>query len=116
MSPEIPGQTSEGSQFGKWDVYPLYVAEAGRLGDRRQNANAFYMSINSALVGAIAVLAEQSGLTSLRFLVFEIIIASAGLLFSRQWLRILRLYGRLLNFRFEKLRQLEELPGFPGAL
>jgi hypothetical protein len=116
MSPEILGQTGEAGQFGKWDVYPLFVQEAGRLADRRQIANTLFLSINSVLVGAIAVLAQQSGLASVKLLILEIVIAVAGFLLSRQWLKLLKLYSRLLNYRFEKLALIEAMPGFPGAL
>src|SRR5258708_28219772 len=107
MSPEIPGQTGEAGQFGKWDLYPLFVQEAGRLADRRQTANTLFLSINTLFLGGIAVLAQQSGLASVKLLILEIVIAVAGLFISRQWLRTLGLYRRILAFRYAKLPEIE---------
>jgi hypothetical protein len=107
---------NQAGQFGKWDMYPMMVQEAGRLADRRQIANTLFLSINSLLVGAIAVLAQQSGFASVSLLIVQVMIAAAGFLLSRQWLKLLELYRRLLDFRYAKLAQIEAMPGFPGAL
>ena len=117
MLPEIPGETGEAGQFGRWDVYPLFVQETARISDRRQTANSLYLSINSLLVGAIALLAPQSFVqTSVSLLVVQVFVAAAGYLMSRQWLRLLEKYRTLLNFRYEKLREIEGMNGFPGVL
>jgi len=121
MSPEIRGQTGEGGEFGTWDAYPLWVQEAGRLADRRQITNNLFLSINSVLVGGVAVLAQQTVQAphlqiSVTLVILEVILASVGFLLSHQWLRLLQLYSRLLNFRYEKLEALERQPGFPGAI
>jgi hypothetical protein len=116
MTSEIMGDAKEGGQFGRWDVYPLFVQEAGRIADRRQLANTLFLSINSLFIGAIAILAQQSGFASVRFLFIEIAIAIAGLFITREWWRTLNLYRRLLSFRYEKLRALENSAGFPGAI
>lgn len=103
-------------EFGTWDVYPLFVNDTSRISDRRQTANTLYLSINSLLVGGIAFLAQQSGLASVSLLIVQVVIAIAGLFLTRQWLAVLELYRRLLAFRYEKLRALENTEGFPGAI
>jgi hypothetical protein len=108
--------TISAGQFGRWDTYPLMVQEAGRLADRRQIANTLFLSINSLLVGGIAFLAQQSGLASVSLLIIQLVIAVAGLFITRQWLALLELYRRLLNYRYAKLASIEAMPGFPGAL
>jgi hypothetical protein len=121
MASGLPGNNNLPGQFGTWDAYPLWVAEAGRLADRRQLTNTLFLSINSLFIGAIAFLAQQSIQSahlqiSVSLLLVQIVLAVAGFLLSRQWRRLLKRYINILNFRYEKLREVEELPGFPGAI
>lgn len=122
MSSGTPGYNNTPSgQFGKWDVYWLWVQEAGRLADRRQLTNTLFLSINSLFVGAIAFLAQQSIQAahlqiSVSLLLVQVVLAVAGFLLSRQWLKLLTLYINLLNFRYDKLKVVERMDGFPGAI
>jgi hypothetical protein len=120
MAPGSAGNSAPQGQFGPWDVYPLFVTETARISDRRQIANTLYLSVNSLLVGAIAFLAQQSIQAphlqvSVSLLLVQAFLAIAGLLITRQWYRTLELYRRLLAFRYEKLRKIENMPGFPGV-
>jgi len=108
--PPYPGQ------FGKWDVYPLIWQETTKISDRRQTANTLYLSVNSVLLGAIALLAQQSKLQSITLLVVEGFVAVAGLFISRRWYRVLAKYQSLLKVRYKTLAEIEKMSGFPGAV
>lgn len=103
-------------QFGKWDVYPLIWRETSTISDRRQTANTLYLSVNSILLGAIALLAQQSKLQSISLLILEVFVAIAGLLISTRWNRVLAKYQSLLKVRYKTLSEIEAMPGFPGAV
>ncbi len=121
MSSGIPGYNNVPGEFGTWDVYPVFVQDTAKITDRRQTTNTLYLSVNSLLIGAIAFLAQQSIQAphlqiSASLLIVQIFLAIAGLFLCRQWLKTLELYRRLLAFRYDKLRRLENMPGFPGAI
>jgi hypothetical protein len=103
-------------QFGKWDVYPLIWQETARISDRRQTTNSIYLSINSLLLGGIALLAQQSQLQSFALLVVQVVVAGAGFLLANQWYKILEKYRLLLKMRYATLESIEDMPGFPGAV
>jgi hypothetical protein len=103
-------------QFGKWDVYPLIWQETARISDRRQTANGLYLSINSLLLGGIALLAQQSQLQSFALLVVQVVVAVAGFLLANQWHKLLEKYRMLLKLRYATLESIEEMPDFPGAV
>lgn len=103
-------------QFGKWDVYPLIWQETSKISDRRQAANTLYLSVNSVLLGAIALLAQQSKLQSISLLILEGFVALAGLFISSRWYRVLAKYQSLLKVRYKTLSDIEKMAGFPGAV
>ena len=101
--------------FDANDVYPLFVQDTARLSDRRQSMNALYLSVNSLLLGAIALLAQQGGLTNILFLAAEFIIAVAGIIIAAQWRRLIDKYRDLLKLRYALLIEMENQKPFPSA-
>lgn len=95
-----------------FDEYRLFVEDTGRTSDRRQTVNNIYLSVNSVLLGAVAILVQQGQLRSFLFLVVEIFIAIAGFFICSDWRKLISQYRKLLAFRFEQLRALEaQIPG-----
>jgi hypothetical protein len=95
-----------------FDEYKLFVEDTGRTSDRRQTVNNIYLSVNSVLLGAVAILVQQGQLRSFLFLVVEIFIAIAGYFICNDWRKLITQYRKLLAFRFEQLRGLEAtMPG-----
>lgn len=92
--------------------YSLLVKDSAKLSDRRQTINALYLSANSILLGAIAVLAAQSGLKAGILLLPAVLIAFAAIPLCLDWRKALLNYKRLLDLRFDMLRRIEALPEF----
>lgn len=92
--------------------YNLLVKDTAKLSDRRQTINTLYLSANSILLGGIALLAQQGVLRSGALLLPVVLIALAGIPVCLDWRKLVSNYKRLLNLRFEMLRQIEALPGF----
>lgn len=82
--------------------YKLYVETAERVSDRRQNANSFFLTLNSILV------AFTGFLTTLPFEIWHVLIAIAGLSISILWLLTLRSFRKLNESKFKIIHQLEE--------
>lgn len=85
-----------------FEQYKLYVDSAEKVSDRRQSANNFFLTLNSAL------LAFTGFLTTLQLAVWHILIVVAGLSISILWLLTLRSYRNLNTCKFKVIHQLEE--------
>ncbi len=81
------------------DIYTLYVEMADRVGQRRQSANAFFLSLNSAIVALVGYvqLGEPPGDTS----AFFAPVALAGIAISYLWLRIIQSYRQLSSGKYK---------------
>lgn len=87
------------------DIYKLYVEMADKVSERRQSANSFFLSINSAIiafVGSVDVIADQIFHPSLFWL-----IGFAGMVLSYQWYRLVRSYKDLNTGKFKVIHEIE---------
>lgn len=113
----------EGAQSGSYGPnyrdhllaqYSLYVEMADRISQRRQTANAFYLSINTLLVALISIslpdsLAEASWL-------WPVGVGIAGLVLSISWYVHIAAYRQLNAAKFQLVHRIEEyLPLRPYA-
>lgn len=90
-------------------VYLMLVEMADRVSQRRQSANAFYLSINSGLVGGFAYLA-QGDLPKMS----AAAIAVAGVAICFLWVRSVLSYRTLNEAKFKVIQGLEtNLPVAP---
>lgn len=90
------------------EMYKLYVEMADRISSRRQNANSFFLSINSAIIGFVGYvkLSETNQ--------YNWIIAIAGILLCYTWYRLVRSYKDLNSGKFKVIHEIEkELPISP---
>lgn len=96
--------------------YQLIAEDTARLSDRRQTINNLYLSANSLLLGGVAILVQQSDLKNGLPILLIIVLVAAGTFLSLDWWRLLGNYSKLLNLRFELLKELEERDDFPGPI
>lgn len=95
-------------QVDGWDEYKTFIEDTQRLSDRRQAANNIYLSVNSLLLGAVALLVQLGGLDQWVFLPIVMLIAIAGWFICRDWKSLLLNYRKLLDVRFRELKKREE--------
>lgn len=99
------------------EQYGIYVEMAEKLVDRRAEVNRLYLTLNTAIVGAIgfllkpvdsAVSAEGS------FSTFLLGLGGTGFLVCFVWRSILKSQRRLIGFKFHVIHQMEDrLPFSP---
>ena len=94
---------------GVLDIYKLLVEMADRVSHRRQAANSFYLTVNTAIIGSTAYLAK-----------FELnqlatwAISVAGILICALWIMSVLSYKSLNSAKFKVITKLEErLPVTP---
>lgn len=113
MEPDPVEPIAQKRQTTPFKFYALFVRDTAQLSDRRQALNAIYISVNSVVLGAVAILAQVGGLSSPVFLAVEVFVAFAGFLIAGQWKRMIKMYQALLRFRFTVLIEMEKTLAVP---
>jgi len=100
----------------KFALYELFLATAEKTTDRRAQANAWMLSVNSAIVALYGYLqADKSVAASSTFTeIWLWAIPLAGTLVCAAWFTLLTSYRSLNRAKFEVLKEIEkELPFDP---
>ena len=85
------------------EQYKLYVESADKISSRRDSANHFYLTLNSALFaisGYLSILNKQSFI--------YLIIPIAGIIISFYWLKTIMSYSNLNSGKFKIIHALEQ--------
>lgn len=88
------------------EIYKTYVGTADKISERRQTANSFFLSINTAIVGLVSYL--QAGFTEKPFLGFYLVVSIAGMLICYMWYRLILSYKQINSGKFRVIHQMEE--------
>ncbi len=93
-------------------LFELYLATAEKVGDRRAQANAWMLSVNSAIVGLYGYLqADKMVVSSPQKAIWLWAIPIAGAIVCAAWTALLASYRKLNRAKFAVLAELEkELP------
>lgn len=92
------------------EMYKIYLEMADRISSRRQSANNYFLTINTALVGLAGYL--HSGIKGDNH--FYFVIAFSGMILCFIWYRIVKSYKGLNSGKFKIVHLLEkELPVSP---
>ena len=96
-----------GSDYGPHllEQYKLYVEMTERISQRRQTANGFGLSINTALLGLVGLVASRC--TRDQVLLIIVVISLAGILISYGWYRLLCSYRDLNTAKFAVIHAIE---------
>jgi hypothetical protein len=88
------------------EIYKLYVGMADKISERRQSANSFFLTINTAIVGLVSYLqlAQNEKTRSL----FYLVIAVAGMIICYTWYRLILSYKQLNTGKFRIVHLIEE--------
>ena len=96
------------------EQYKAYLLSLDKIGDRRQSANSFFLSINTGLCALLGYMFAKDVPGQLRLLLW--IIPLTGFLVSYFWFRLVRSYRYLNAAKFRVVEAMEEqLPYAPFA-
>jgi hypothetical protein len=87
------------------ELYKLYVEMADHISDRREKANSFFLTINTALVALLAKDAFGSAPATPRFL--EVLVPLAAVVLCYLWYRIIRSYRDINSAKFKVVHRIE---------
>lgn len=90
-----------------FEQYKLYVEMTDRISSRRQNANSFFLSINTAIVALVSYV--QLGNIDSEIFKLHWIIAISGIFVSYMWYRLIRSYRDLNSAKFKVIHHIEQI-------
>jgi len=94
------------------EIYKLYLEMADRISSRRQSANSFFLSINTAIVAIVGYV--QLGKRADEAIEFYWVVGLAGVALCYTWYRLIRSYRGLNSGKFKVIHQIEkQLPLSP---
>lgn len=84
------------------EIYKLLVEMADRVSQRRQSANSFYLTVNTAIIGATAYVAREADEAN------TWAISIAGIAICILWIRAVLSYKSLNSAKFRVITELEQ--------
>jgi len=103
------------SAFDKFEEYKLFVEDTARFSERRQTVNNLHVAVNSLLLSAVAFLVKDVGFAPLWRALVALPLLAAGIVICLQWDRLIIKYKKLVGFRIDQLRVMENLPEMTGC-
>lgn len=84
--------------------YSLFLEQVNKLTERRQKVTATYLSVNAAIVGAIAFVLKDVQMISWGKHLSALMLLIAGVIICDLWRRLIRQYSTLLGWWYTQLR------------
>src|SRR5215204_6700147 len=87
------------------EQYKLYVQMADKISERRQSANSFFLTVNTALITFVGLVASpdeggETGIVASPPLPWVLVVAAAGVVLCYSWYRLVRSYRDLDSGKF----------------
>ncbi len=89
------------------DLYKLYVETAEKAVVRRQNANSFFLTIHSILIGVLSALAKQA-FAGEAYGLLILVLGIVGTLLCRNWQQLILNYRQLNTAKFKIIHEFEQ--------
>jgi hypothetical protein len=90
-----------------FEVFELYYNSIERNSDKRQNANSFFLTLNTGVLAIIGFLFNKDTVPDLRML--YLLLPFAGILSSVFWLKLVHSYSQLNRGKFIVLNTIEKV-------
>jgi len=88
--------------------YALFLEQAGKLAERRQSVTSTYLTVNAAVVGAIAFILKDVQMVAWEQQLAALLLLIVGIVACSLWRRLIAQHSALLRWWYERLRVLEE--------
>ena len=92
----------------KFDEYKFFTERIQHRSERRQQASQIYLTVNTAILGIIALLIKDSGLHGWSLVIAVSPLFFVGLLVCVTWSRIIYEFGKIIGWQYEQLREMEK--------
>lgn len=100
----------------KFEEYKLFIDDTARFTERRQSVATTYLTVNSILLSAIALLLNRDITLADKPLAWSIFFLAVGGIFACfVWFQLVKKYKKLVGFRMKHLKIIEDLPEMEGS-
>ena len=106
LSHQKPDDYGEQFQNHLLEIYKLYVDMADKISSRRQSANSFFLSVNTAIIAVIGYV--QLGIKKNVSTDFYWLISLAGIAICYTWYRLIKSYRGLNSGKFSVIHNIEQ--------
>ena len=107
ITPQKEKEYGENFRTHCLEIYKIYLEMADRISSRRQTANSFFLSINTAIIAGTGYVKFSSiGLSNDYFV---IIVGVSGILICYIWYRLIRSYKDLNSGKFKVIHEIEKI-------
>jgi hypothetical protein len=97
---------------GKFEEYKLHIERAQKLSERRQATTQIYLTLNTAIFGALAFIVKDSGFSGWPLVLVALPLFIVGIIACIIWLGITKKMEIFLDWQYDQLREMEkEIPG-----
>ncbi len=90
------------------EEYKLFSEATQKLSERRQAATQTYLTVNTAIFGVLAFLVKDAGFRGWGLVAVSVPLYLVGILACLIWIRIITEFKRIIGWRYEQLRSMEE--------
>jgi hypothetical protein len=94
--------SNEKLQSHLFEQYKLYVEMADRISARRHNANSYFLTVNTALLGFVGYITGKESST------YFWVLGVVGIVLCYLWYRIIRSYRDLNSAKFKVVHEIEQ--------
>ena len=88
-------------------IYQLYVEMADRISSRRQSANSYFLSMNTAIIALVGYVQLTSQTSSTASFFWSVPVTGMVLCFL--WYRLVRAYKNLNSGKFKVIHEMEKM-------
>ncbi len=90
------------------DEYQLFLEQVNKLAERRQSVTSTYLTVNAAIIGAVAFLFQDGYVSGWTQQGAVLVLFVAGIAACDIWRRLIVQHTTLLKWWFERLHDLED--------
>jgi len=94
--------------MNSWEEYKIFLEQVNKLADRRQYTTTIYLTVNAAIIGALAFLFKDAEMPGWQQQATVLVLLLAGIVACDLWRRLLYQYKTLLGWWYKRLHLLEE--------
>lgn len=92
----------------KFDEYKFFTERVQQRSERRQKTTQIYLTVNTAIIGVIALLIKDSGLQGWNLASAMLPLFAIGILVCTIWRTIILNFKKVIGWHYEQLREMEE--------
>src|SRR5688572_4620891 len=92
----------------QFEEYKTFIDNTQRLSERRQAATQTFLTINAGIFTVLAFLVKDAGFRAWELVLVTIPLFVVGAVTCMIWLIIIDRFTRLIGWRYEQLRAMEE--------